>query len=144
LLGVTAYLLYTFATLDPWLTTFLYTLAGLTVGIVGVVHYVMIAMFPPAIRFSGISFSYNLAYAIFGGLTHGLTPIIVAWLLRFDRLAPAHYVGALCLLGSGIGAVLVARSSTHKVVKDNLSYHRAVGTMVTPIGTTSTESQGFE
>jgi MFS family permease len=140
LLGVTAYLLYTFATLDPWLTTFLYTLAGLTVGIVGVVPYVMIAMFPPAIRFSGISFSYNLAYAIFGGLT----PIIVAWLLRFDRLAPAHYVGALCLLGSGIGAVLVARSSTHKVVKDNLSYHRAVGTMVTPIGTTSTESQGFE
>jgi MFS family permease len=123
LLGVTAYLLYTAAALDPWLTTFLYALAGLTVGIVGVVPYVMIALFPPTIRFSGISFSYNLAYAIFGGLT----PIIVAWLLRFDRLAPAHYVGALCLLGSGIGALLVAKSSTHKFAKGDLSYHRAVG-----------------
>jgi hypothetical protein len=57
----------------------LYTLAGFTVGIVAVVPYVMIALFPREIRFSGISFSYNIAYAIFGGLT----PVIVAWLLRF-------------------------------------------------------------
>ena len=105
LLGVAAYLLYTAGTLDPWLTTFFYTLAGFTVGIVAVVPYVMIAMFPPRIRFSGISFSYNLAYAIFGGLT----PIVVTWLLRFDRLAPADYVGALCLLGSGIGVLLVVQ-----------------------------------
>jgi MFS family permease len=34
LLGVTAYLMYTAATWDPWLTMFLYMLAGLTVGIV--------------------------------------------------------------------------------------------------------------
>jgi MFS family permease len=99
LLGLTAYLMYTEATSDPWLVMLLYTLAGLAVGTVAVVPYVMIAMFPPAIRFSGISFSYNIAYAIFGGLT----PVVVAWLLRFDRLAPAHYVGALCLLGLGIG-----------------------------------------
>jgi MFS family permease len=105
LLGVAAYLLYIAASLDPWLTTFLYTVAGLTVGIVAVVPYVMIAMFPPAIRYSGISFSYNLAYAVFGGLT----PIIVAWLLRFDRLAPAHYVGVLCLLGTGIGVFLLRK-----------------------------------
>ena len=81
LLGAAAYLLYAAATLDPWLTTFLYTLAGLTTGIVAVVPYVMIAMFPPKIRFSGISFSYNVAYAIFGGLTpmlwHGCSASIV-------------------------------------------------------------------
>jgi MFS family permease len=105
LLGVAAYLLYTAGTLNPWLTTSLYALAGLTVGIVAVVPYVMIAVFPPAIRFSGISFSYNLAYAIFGGLT----PILVAWLLRYNRLAPAHYVGILCLLGAAIVAFLVAQ-----------------------------------
>ena len=110
LLGAAAYLLYAAATLDPWLTTFLYTLAGLTTGIVAVVPYVMIAMFPPKIRFSGISFSYNLAYAIFGGLT----PIVVAWLLRFDRLAPAHYVGTLCLLGTAIGVFLIVQGSTYK------------------------------
>ena len=110
LLGAAAYLLYAAATPDPWLTTFLYTLAGLTTGIVAVVPYVMITMFPPKIRFSGISFSYNLAYAIFGGLT----PIVVAWLLRFDRLAPAHYVGTLCLLGAAIGVFLIVQGSTYK------------------------------
>jgi MFS family permease len=114
LLGVAAYLMYTAGTSDPWLTMFLYTLAGLTVGIVAVVPYVMIVMFPPEIRFSGISFSYNIAYAIFGGLT----PVVVTWLLRFDRLAPAHYVGALCLLGSGIGVFIMTQGSTYKIVKD--------------------------
>jgi MFS family permease len=114
LLGLTAYLMYTAATSDPWLVMLLYTLAGLAVGTVAVVPYVMIAMFPPAIRFSGISFSYNIAYAIFGGLT----PVVVAWLLRFDRLAPAHYVGALCLLGLGIGVFLIAQGSTYKIVKN--------------------------
>jgi MFS family permease len=103
LLGVAAYLLYTAGTLNPWLTVSLYALAGLAVGIIAVVPYVMIAMFPPAIRFSGISFSYNLAYAIFGGLT----PLFVAWLLRSDRLAPANYVGVVCLLGAAIGVFLV-------------------------------------
>ena len=110
LLGGAAYLLFAAATLDPWLTTFLYTLAGLTTGVVAVVPYVMITMFPPKIRFSGISFSYNLAYAVFGGLT----PIAVAWLLRFDRLAPAHYVGTLCLLGTAIGVFLIVQGSTYK------------------------------
>ena len=112
LLGVATYLLYTAGTLDPRLTTFLYMLAGLTVGIVAVVPYVMIAVFPPAIRFSGISFSYNLAYAVFGGLT----PIFVGWLLSFNRLAPAHYVGVFCLAGTAIGALLVAHGSVPRTV----------------------------
>jgi MFS family permease len=115
LLGLATYLLYAVATKDPWLTTLVYGVAGLTTGIVAVVPYVMISMFPPAIRYSGISFSYNLAYAVFGGLT----PIIVAWLLHFNRLAPAHYVGALSLLGAGIGVFLVARGSKYKAVKDH-------------------------
>jgi MFS family permease len=117
LLAVAAYLTYIAGPSDPWLTMILYTVAGLTVGVVAVVPYVMIALFPPEIRFSGISFSYNLAYAVFGGLT----PIVVAWLLRFDRLAPAHYVGVLCLLGLGIGVFLAAPGSTHKIVKDGKS-----------------------
>ena len=59
-----------------------------------------------AIRFSGVSFSYNLAYAIFGGVT----PIIVIWLLRFDQLAPAYYTGVLSLLGFAVGIFLTDRS----------------------------------
>jgi MFS family permease len=117
LLAVFAYLTYIVGPSDRWLTTLLYTLAGLTVGIVAVVPYVMITFFPPKIRFTGISFSYNMSYAIFGGLT----PIVVAWLVRFDRLAPAHYVGALCLFGLAIGVFLTARASTYRIVKDKKS-----------------------
>jgi hypothetical protein len=46
-----------------------------------------------------LSFSYNVAYAVFGGLT----PVVVSMLLPLDPLAPAHYVEALSLLGIGIG-----------------------------------------
>jgi MFS family permease len=105
--GIAAYLLYAGVRLDSLLVMPLYALAGFTVGVVAVVPCVMIAAFPPQIRFSGISFSYNLAYAIFGGLT----PILVSWLLRFDPLAPAHYVGALCLLGFGVGLFLISAGS---------------------------------
>jgi hypothetical protein len=65
-------------------TWYVKSLAGLTVGIVAAVPYVMIAMFPRKSGFRGISFSYNIACAIFGGLI----PVVVTWLLRFDRLAP--------------------------------------------------------
>ena len=104
LFGIAAYLLYAGVRLDSSLVMPLYGLAGFTVGTVAVVPCVMIAAFPPQIRFSGISFSYNLGYAIFGGLT----PILVSWLLHFDFLAPAHYVGALALLGFGVGVFLVS------------------------------------
>jgi MFS family permease len=105
--GIAAYLLYAGVRLDSLLVMPLSALAGFTLGVLAVVPCVMIAAFPPQIRFSGISFSYNLAYAIFGGLT----PILVSWLLGFDPLAPAHYVGALCLLGFGVGIFLVSAGS---------------------------------
>ena len=102
LLGISAYLLYIGVRLNPLLVTPLYLLAGFSVGVVAVVPFMMIAAFPPPIRFSGVSCSYNLAYATFGGLT----PMVVAWLLRFDPLVPAHYIGVLCMLGFGIGIFL--------------------------------------
>ncbi|MBV8213571.1 MAG: MFS transporter [Verrucomicrobia bacterium] len=106
LFGIAAYLLYAGVRTNPALLMPLYALAGLTVGIVAVVPYVMINAFPAWIRFTGVSFSYNIAYAVFGGIT----PLIVSWLLHFDLLAPAHYIGAVCLLGFGIGIVLFSSS----------------------------------
>lgn len=73
----------------------LYALAGLSVGVAGAVPYVMIRAFPPAVRFSGLSFSYNMAYAIFGGLT----PILVSLLAKATPLAPAYYVASVALIG---------------------------------------------
>jgi hypothetical protein len=72
-----------------------YAVAGFFVGSIGVIPYVLVRAFPPKIRFSGLSFSYNIAYAIFGGLT----PVMVTLWLKSDRLAPAHYVAALALFG---------------------------------------------
>jgi MFS family permease len=83
----------------------LYALAGLGVGMIGAVPYVLVKAFPAAVRFSGLSFSYNLAYAIFGGLT----PMVVAFLLKFSPMGPAYYVMALCGLGLLIGLYLFSQ-----------------------------------
>jgi MFS family permease len=73
----------------------LYAVTGFTVGGVAVVPLVMVRMFPAAVRISGISFSYNLSYAVFGGLT----PIAVALLMKWNLLAPVAYVAVLGLIG---------------------------------------------
>jgi len=64
-----------------------------------------------------VSFSYNVAYAIFGGLT----PVAVTSLLPIDRLAPAHYVVALSLLGFATAALLPRFLRPHLAVgKDRI------------------------
>ena len=80
----------------------LYALSGLFVGVIGAVPYVMVKAFPAVVRFSGLSFSYNLAYAIFGGLT----PMAVTLLLKESQMGPAYYVAIICLMGLLAGAYL--------------------------------------
>jgi len=82
----------------------MYALTGLCVGIVGAVPFVMVRAFPPVVRFSGLSFSYNVAYAIFGGLT----PMAVTALLKFSPMAPALYVAGICTIGLLVGLYLLA------------------------------------
>jgi MFS family permease len=106
LLGIASYQFYAFGPTNHGLLMPLYAVVGLTVGIVAVVPYIMIEAFPPRIRFTGVSFSYNVGYAVFGGIT----PLLISWLLTFDRLAPAHYVGVLSLLGFAIGIFLFSMS----------------------------------
>ena len=59
----------------------------------------MVRAFPAEVRFTGISFSYNVSYAIFGGLT----PIAVTMLMGVSPMAPAWYVLALSFMGLGLG-----------------------------------------
>ncbi|MBD9483186.1 MFS transporter [Pseudomonas sp. PDM14] len=104
LLALSSWTFYSSLKAHPdWLFP-LYALTGLLVGSIGAVPYVMVNAFPPVVRFSGLSFSYNLAYAIFGGLT----PMVVALLMAWDPLGPAYYVVALCGLAMTIGAYLIA------------------------------------
>jgi MFS family permease len=70
-------------------------LAGLGAGSVVITPILMIRLFPAAVRFSGVSFSYNLGYALFGGVT----PLLVSLLVDMDRLAPAYYVAAVAVIG---------------------------------------------
>jgi MFS family permease len=94
-LALCSFTFYTSIGAHPgWLLP-LYALTGFTVGTVGAIPSVLVNAFPPQVRFSGMSFSYNVAYAIFGGLT----PMIVTLMLKNNPLAPAHYVVALCVIG---------------------------------------------
>ncbi|MNT56027.1 proline/glycine betaine transporter [compost metagenome] len=86
---------YTTIFTRPDLLLPLYALTGFLVGTIGAVPFVLVNAFPAQVRFSGLSFSYNVSYAIFGGLT----PMVVTLMLKQDPLAPAHYVVALCVLG---------------------------------------------
>ncbi|AOA58786.1 MFS transporter [Acinetobacter larvae] len=72
----------------------LYMLLGLCSGSVGTVAYVLVKMFPAEIRFTGISFSYNLAYAIAGGLT---LPII-QWLSLYSPIGAMYYIVPVCII----------------------------------------------
>ncbi len=105
MLGISAMVFYQQMAVAPQNIDILYAVTGFCVGVIGVVPSTAVRAFPPEVRFSGLSFSYNVAYAVFGGLT----PIMVSMMLPLDRMAPAHYVLALSLVGIGIGATLRKR-----------------------------------
>jgi MFS family permease len=105
MLGITSALFYLQLPAAPQNINSLYALCGFFVGVIGVVPSVAVKAFPPVVRFSGLSFSYNVAYAVFGGLT----PVVVSLLLPLDPLAPMHYVVVLSAAGMLIGAYLWRR-----------------------------------
>jgi len=106
-LGVTSWLFYQQMGVAPENINIWYALTGFFVGVIGVIPGSAVQLFPAAVRFTGLSFAYNVAYAVFGGLT----PVLVSLLLRFDTLAPAHYVAALSLVGVGLGIYLRRREA---------------------------------
>jgi MFS family permease len=85
-----------------------YSIVGFFVGAATMVPIVAVRLFPAPIRFSGLSFSYNVSYAIFGGLT----PIALTLWLRTTAMAPAYYVGGLAVLGMALA--FVPQSDSYK------------------------------
>ena len=63
--------------------------------------------FPPQVRFSGLSFSYNLAYAIAGGLT----PVLLSLSMKDNPAAPWQYLAAMSVLGVALGMYVGKRGS---------------------------------
>ena len=72
-------------------------LTAITMGFVwGVMPSLLAELFPTPIRYSGIAVSYNLGFALFGGLT----PLIVTLLIKAldNPLAPIYYLIATATL----------------------------------------------
>jgi hypothetical protein len=57
------------------------------------------------VRFSGLSFSYNVAYAIAGGLT----PVLLSLAMEGNHAAPMHYIAAMSVLGVALGLFVALR-----------------------------------
>ncbi|MFJ4348621.1 MFS transporter [Pseudomonas sp. NPDC089401] len=94
-LGIGA--LYT-SLVGQWGMTWLaYALAGLACGVVGVVPSVMVGLFPAEIRVSGISFTYNVAYALWASTTPLALIALMPW-------SPWVCVG-FCLVMGAVGAL---------------------------------------
>ncbi|WP_413491473.1 MFS transporter [Morganella psychrotolerans] len=81
-----------------------YAVMGFFVGAIATTPIISTRAFPPAIRFSGLSFAYNMAYAVFGGLTPMLT---AAWLQK-STMAPAYYVAGVSILAIIVGFIPLA------------------------------------
>lgn len=96
-LVVAVIMLYLVMAYAPGYFAAAYILAGLTVGVVAAVPKAMVEAFPARLRFSGLSFAYNVAYAVAGGLT----PLAVGLWALHDPMGPAWYVGV-------VGAAAVA------------------------------------
>lgn len=93
-LAASSYAFYHALPADLRRTTQLYSLAGFALGVVALVPRILVGLFPPTVRYSGFSFSYNVAYSLVGGFT----PMLIAFWLRLDILAPAHYLTVVCVL----------------------------------------------
>jgi MFS family permease len=102
LLIVATYALYVGAAKMPSALLPLYVLAGIGTGGVVLTPILLVRAFPPQVLFSGVSFSYNVVYAVFGGIT----PPLVLWLAHLDRIGPAHYIAAVTI--AGLCATLLA------------------------------------
>lgn len=88
--------LYRTLTVAPEYFAMAFALTGLFVGVAGAIPSLMVRAFPPAIRFTGISFAYNIAYAISGGLT----PLVVSlWIRGGEPNAAVYYVAIACVAG---------------------------------------------
>jgi MFS family permease len=107
--------LYQTLTVAPEYFAVAYTLTGLFVGVTGAIPSLMVQAFPPAIRFSGISFAYNIAYAISGGLT----PLLVSLWIRGGEPNAAVYYVAIASAGGLLAAIWTARRNQITTVVAN-------------------------
>jgi hypothetical protein len=75
--------------------------------VVGAVPSVMVSLFPPKIRVSGISFTYNIAYALWASVT----PLVLIALVPWSPWVCVGYCVVMGAVGVGAAAYFPARHS---------------------------------
>lgn len=100
-LAIASIIFYSSLTADMSLAKLycLWAIFGLFIGSIAMTPIIGTRTFPPAIRYSGLSFSYNSAYALFSAIT----PTSTIYLL-----SPDHLLGKYSYLGAGIYISFVA------------------------------------
>lgn len=95
---------------DEWV--FLgYMLVGFCFGVIGVIPSICVRLFPVEVRFSGVSFCYNVAYAVTGIVT----PLLLSYATNLITLAPALYVMFICMIGVLVGLFLTNLQGLHRI-----------------------------
>lgn len=91
-----------------------YIAMGFMVGMVAAVPMGMVKGFPAPVRLTGVSFSYNVCYAICGGVTFPLITILG----KYTDLAAMWYLLAICVLAIGCGLYMLRLFSVEKPMLD--------------------------
>lgn len=86
-----------------WLFWGLYGISGFLLALTGIVSAMAAKMFPAEVRFSGVSFSTNTAYALSGGIT----PLLLTAGIHYTPWAIMIYVLVLAVVGGGLGMALM-------------------------------------
>lgn len=82
----------------------LYGIMGFFAGCTSLPPIMATRMFPPNIRFSGLSFSYNLSYAIFSAIT----PAVAIALLKITPMGVAYYLWFVAMLAIAVAFIPLA------------------------------------
>ncbi|MBP2280452.1 MFS family permease [Psychrobacter sp. PL15] len=77
----------------------MYALLGFCAGIVGMVPAILVQLFPTNVRLTGLAFSYNITYAIVGGLV----PFALGYVTTFVSFTPALYIVFVGFIGIIMG-----------------------------------------
>jgi predicted MFS family arabinose efflux permease len=98
---IVSYLLFMSIQTGPNHLSMWYALVGFFGGISALGYFFLVQGFPPEVRLTGVAIPYNISTALGGSL-----PIVVASLMPYDALAPAHIILFLTIC-SAIGASLL-------------------------------------
>lgn len=77
----------------------MYALLGFCAGIIGMIPAILVQLFPTNVRLTGLAFSYNVTYAIVGGLV----PFALGYITLFVGFSPALYIAFIGFIGIIMG-----------------------------------------